>query len=159
MLIGLRFLTALLMLGTACGPAGATSDWISLKIGSILTLEAPAGTTFKTVPGDSFVGALTGPGFALQLDYGLYSDPLTDQSRFSKYNAETAKIDGRAAMVVEGMPKNSKVPGRFIGLHVPNLGHSTLGTLSLTVAGTVPGQKEITVVRHIFATIHFVSKQ
>ena len=156
---GLRFLAALLLFGTACGSAGASPGWISLSIGSILALEAPAGTTFKPVSGDSFVGMLTGPGFALQLDYGLYSDRLTDQSRFSQYKAEAAKIDGRAATVVQGTLKDSKTPGRFIGLHVPNLGHSTLGTLSLTVAGTVLGEKEIPVVKRIFDTIHFVSKQ
>ena len=152
-------MATLLMLGAACGPAGATSGWISVKIGSLLTLKAPAGTTFKTVPGDSFVGLLAGPGFALQMDYGLYSDPLTDQSRFSTYSAEPVQIDGRPAIVVRGTPKRSSTPGQFIGLHVPQLGHSSLGTLSLTVAGIVPEQKEITVVRRIFDTIHFVTKQ
>lgn len=163
MLNGLRVFAALLALAGFCAyPAcvgWAAPGWITVKVGSVLTLDAPPGTTFKAAHGDSFVGTLAGPGFALQLDYGLYSDPLTDRTRFSAYASQVIRIDGRAGSLVSGTLKRSSRHGEFIGLHVPQLGHSPLGALGLTIAGVVPRAKEVDVVRRIFQTIRFVAKR
>ncbi len=131
-------------------------DWIKITAGPVLTLAAPPGTYFQTAQGaDSFVGTLAGPGFELQLDYGAFSDPLTDKSRFSAYSAKNATIDGKAALVVRGTSLDRRI--ELVGLHVPNLGQSGRGSSSLTIMGTISDPKEEAVVRQMFGTIQFTS--
>ena len=127
------------------------SDWEPVAVGTILSLRAPHGTSFqKQSPGDSFVGRLTGPGFDLQVDYGPYSDPLTDKSRFEGYTSEPFSVDGHKALLVFAKQSSTQ----FVGVHVPSLEATPVGPLSLTIAGRIaPGAKAAVV--NLFSTIKF----
>ena len=136
--------------------AAIPKDWIKISAGPVLTLAAPPGTHFQPAQGaDLFVGTLVGPGFELQLDYGAFSDPLTDKSRFSSYSPKNATIDGKSATVVRATSLDRRI--ELLGLHVPNLGQSGRGSLSLTIMGTISDAKEEAVVRQMFGTIQFTS--
>jgi hypothetical protein len=132
-------------------------DWVNLSIGSLLTLAAPPGTRFEPGRGaDSLVGTLVGPNFKLQLDYGVYSDPLTDQSRFMTYWAEKILVDNKPATIVHAtVASPSTDPARFIGLHVPQLGKSGLGALSLTLSSVVSDSEQQGILDRMFGSIHF----
>src|SRR5262245_33322748 len=117
------------LIGPAAGAPGSSTDWVTLSVGSFLTIKAPPGTQFQSRRGaDSFVGVIVGNGFELELDYGVYSYPLTDRSRFATYTAEPIRIDGKSAMLVRATPASSSSGQRgFIGLHIPHIDQSVLG--------------------------------
>jgi hypothetical protein len=116
-----------------------------------------AGTKFQRQTGaDSFVGILVGPGFELQVDYGAYSDPLTDKSRFAAYSAQLTHIDGKPATIVRATPAGASADRRsFIGLHIAQLGQSGRGSLGLTISGPVPDSDREALVLRMFDTIRF----
>jgi hypothetical protein len=82
---------------------------------------------------------------------------LTDQSRFTGYLAQKILIDGRSATIVHAatLAGPAAAPGRFIGLHIPQLGHSGRGALSLTLSSVVSDSKQEALVGCIFDTIRF----
>ena len=84
-----------------------------------------------------------------------FSDPLTDTSRFFAYSAKNATIDGKSATVVRATSLDRRI--ELLGLHVPNLGQSGRGSLSLTIMGTISDVKQEGAVRQIFNTIQFIS--
>ena len=132
-------------------------DWIEVAAGNVLTLRAPLGTTFLQGHGaNSFVGTFSGPGFALHMDYGAYSDPLTDSVRYGAYQTQVTRIDGKAAMIVFGAraAASSDRP-YFIGLHVPDVAPSAIGPLRLTMTTTLKVRNGEAVLRRIFETIRF----
>jgi hypothetical protein len=139
----------------AAGAPATPADWIIIAAGSFLTLKAPQGTRFEARSGaDSFLGVFVGPGFALQLDYGAYSDPLTDQSRFTAYSAQSIHIDGKPATIVRATPAGHSADlGRFIGLHFPELGRTGRGSLSLTITAVVSDSRQEELVLRMFDSI------
>jgi hypothetical protein len=148
-------LGALTVLAMPVAAAPVPDDWVTVAAGSLLTIEAPAGTRFESARGaDSFVGKFVGPNFVLSLDYGAFSDPLTDRSRFADYSMRTVSIEGRSARVIEAKVTNrSDGPSEFIGLHVPAIAQSGRGPLSLTMTSVVSDAAANAVVHRIFETI------
>lgn len=131
--------------------------WIAVQVGNVFDIGAPTGTVFLPGAGiDSIVGALTGPGFALQIDYGRFSDPLTAHPTLSDVEVIETQLEGRRATIVTGRVP-APVDGRpfFAGLHVPVVSPTPRGALRLTLAGTVQDERERSMVLRMFATIRF----
>ncbi len=155
----------LLALGAATAPpvaaAAIPADWITVSADSILTLKAPPGTRFrKERDTDGFVGTFVGPGFVLQLAYGAHSNPLADPRPYVAYVAQPAQIDGKPATIVSATVADPAADRRyFIGLHVPELGRSGRGALSLTISGTAATPGEEGLMLRIFETIRLKSQR
>jgi hypothetical protein len=145
------------LIAPAASAHGTPAEWITISVGSLLTIKAPPGTQFQARPGaDSFLGIIVGKGFELELDYGVYSDPLTDRSRFATYSAQSIRIDGKPATIVRATPAgHSTDQGGFIGLHVRQLGQSMLGSLSVTITAVVSNAEQEQLIRQIFESIRF----
>jgi hypothetical protein len=133
--------------------------WVELAAPGALAISAPAGTSYHPRRGaDSLVGAFRGPGFELNLDYGVYSDPLLDEGRYPSAHRSEISIDGRPGQLVTlGAPLDG---GRyFIGLHVPRVTASPLGPVRLTMTGRVEREEDLALVRRMLQTIRFVARQ
>jgi hypothetical protein len=143
-------------IASAVSAPAVPADWITVAAGHVLTLQAPPGTRFETRPGaDSFLGVFLGAGFEIQLDYGVYSDPLAERSQFSSYKSEPTRVNGKPATLVHATPNkgSSTYRGTFVGLHVTELGRTVVGELSLTLIGLVSDEAQEALIRRIFATI------
>ncbi len=136
-------------------PATAEAVRISIAVGKVLTLTAPSGTTFQPGVGDSATGLLSGDGFRLSLDYGLYSDPLVRPDFGPLLRAEDLTIDGRAGRLFLWRAPPGALPVR-IGLHVPSVAPSGMGPLRLTIAGLVADDATAERMTTMFRTIRFL---
>lgn len=141
--------------------AGPPPDWHRIEVANVFSLLAPADT--KHVPGqgaDSLIGAFEGPRFALNFDYGAYSNSLGHIENGVDYRAEQMTIDGEAATFVTA-DIHARDPQRphFIGIHFPDLGHSAVGTTKLTISGALASPTDIDTVRSMFTSIRFSKAQ
>lgn len=149
----------------AGGPAGAiataSADWIRVVVGAGLRLQAPRGSRFVQGRGaDSLSGTVSGPGFALDLDYGAFSDPLTSLDAFGRVETHETLIDGRPARIV--FARLTRPAGNrpyFFGLHVPSLAPGVQGSLKLTVTAHLRQTRELILIRRIVETIRFEPRQ
>ena len=154
---GLALFTQTYILGAA--DAAVPENWVELTAGEVLTLQAPPGSRF--VPGrgtDSFIGRVEGPGFRLEMDYGVYSDPLTSGGSFVTVDSADTRIDGKAARTVFATSRDPVAGERhFYGLHVMSVAPSALGPIRLTVTATSHQRKLLDIVDRIVHTIRFKS--
>lgn len=98
-------LKAALTLSLLAGAASAepADDWVTIKAGRAFRFEAPPDLKSVPVQGiDSFVGRYRADRFALQFDYGLYSNSLQSLREDPRYEAETFELDGRQAVILTG---------------------------------------------------------
>ena len=153
----LAFAWASAVMRAARGEASIPPGWSTIAVGRILTLQAPAGTRFLQQAGtDSFVGTLAGPGFALDLDYGAFSDPLADLSGLQHSAVAETRIGGQPTRIVTGIAVRQADGGRyFIGVHVTALQVAGSRPISLTISGQVQGPQQQQLVRQMLATIRF----
>lgn len=100
LLLGAALALSLLASGARAQPA---DDWVTVRAGNAFTFEAPPDLRSVPVQGiDSFVGQYQGEKFALQFDYGLYSNTLDDLRRDSRFEREAVAIDGRPGEIFTG---------------------------------------------------------
>lgn len=132
-------------------------DWIKVSVGSDFDLMAPAGTSFR--PGkaiDSNAGEIVTPDFTLSFDYGLYSNPLNDMSRYTNHETHDARVDGKPALIVTAnTPRFPTDRPYFIGIHFPKVKTSILGAVKLTIEGQLDVEDRYTTVERMFRTIRF----
>ena len=147
--------------GLASADGAASADWIRVVAGGGLSLQAPRGSRFVQGRGtDSLSGTVSGPGFALDLDYGAFSDPLTAVDAFSRVETDEMLINGRPARMVFAT-LITPVGNRpyFFGLHVPNVAPGVQGSLKLTVTAHLRQTRELILIRRIVETIRFEPRQ
>src|SRR6202171_6626931 len=86
---------AALVLATQAVAADAVpSDWVEVAAGPMVTVRAPAGTSFERIrTGDAFAGAFHGPGFDLPVEFGYHRDGVK--------LPEGAKNAGETELVVD----------------------------------------------------------
>lgn len=132
-------------------------QWIELSIGHAFVMQAPPGSRFVPAAGtDSFVGEIRGPGFTLQMDFGRYSNPLSNSGSMRQAQSVETRIDGRAARIVRGILATPEASGRyFTGLHVPEVASTAIGPVKLTLSGAVRRERTHAVLLRMFATIRF----
>ena len=113
-------LAAIAAVVLGAGSASAGKDWVALKAGNVFSLDAPRGTHYEPQQGiDSFVGEFAGPGFALDFDYGNYSDRLGDLRADPEFQVENTRIDGHDAVIVSGPgPRDRGCSATFTGVYV-----------------------------------------
>ena len=147
--------------GSAGADATSSAAWIRIVAGGGLSLQAPHGSRFVQGRGaDSLSGTVSGPGFALDLDYGAFSDPLTSVDTFSRVAADETLIDGRPArMVFATLTRPAGNRLYFFGLHVPSLAPGVQGSLKLTVTAHLRHTRELILIRRIVETIRFEPRQ
>ena len=168
-MLTVNLLRALLVPATLCFGCGVMAsnaldvpaDWVEVSAGTLFSVKAPPGTVFKPGQGkDSVIGAFEGPGFLLSFDYGVYSDPLDRDSRDQGYQARDTRVNGKAAKIVTAYARlRSPVRPYFIGIHFPDVEKSSLGSIKLTVSGSLEKKEDYSIVEKILATIRFQSKQ
>jgi len=137
--------------------AGPPADgWAEVRVPGAFRIRAPAGTVYTPAPGpDSVAGAMTGPRFELHVDFGLYSDPLTGQ-RYENAESRTLSIDGRTAILTTGQVRGGpQGKPHFIGLHVPDVAPSGIGSLKLTFTGWLSAHDDYVLVESMLQTIEF----
>ena len=132
-------------------------EWVELAVGHALVMRAPPGSRWVPAAGiDSLVGEIRGPGFTLQMDFGRYSNPLSDSGSMRQVQSVETRIDGRSARIVSGILATPAAGGRlFTGLHVPEVASTAIGPVKLTLSGAVRRERTHAVLLRMFATIRF----
>lgn len=132
-------------------------QWIELSVGHAFVMQAPPDSRFVPAAGtDSFVGEIRGPGFSLQMDFGRYSNPLSDSGSMREVQSVETRIDGRTARIVSGILATPAAGGRFFtGLHVPEVASTAIGPVKLTLSGAVRRERTHAVLLRMFSTIRF----
>jgi hypothetical protein len=144
----------------ATNTSDVPADWVEVPADALFSMKAPPGTVFKPGQGtDSNVGAFEVPGFQLAFDYGVYSNSLNQDSGDQDYQARETEIDGKAARIVTAYAPH-RASGRpyFIGVHFPRVGETSLGSIKLTVSGSLVKKEDYSIVEMIFSTIRFKPK-
>ena len=136
--------------------------WTLLDMDGRFSLYAPPGTAYQPVRGiDSFVGHIDGQGFALDFDYGAYSDDLRGMRARPGYTEETTSLAGRQAVI-----RSAAAPqgGRDLGLYIaivrcghPGYGIDCAAWVSLEIHGTASDSAAAVTVKTLFRTIDFPS--
>jgi len=129
---------------TAEVPAG----WLKLDAGPF-SIYAPPGWAFHpTQSVDSFQGMFAGNGFVLYFDFGLFSNPLADQSD-PLYLIVHERIGGYRAKIV-----SPRTPGHgTAGISIP----TDKGAQKLCLYGRDLSEAQQAVALRIFRTIQFKS--
>lgn len=156
---GLIFLLSLsiVSVGTKATSSEIPSDWIEVSAGDVFSLMAPPGTEFHPLQGiDSFVGTFKTPDFELSFDYGLYSNRLDDLSTGTDPEVHTILIDDKNARIVTMQTTvYSKDHSHFIGVYIPDLKQTMLGSLSLSITCSLENDDLYPIVEQIYKTIRF----
>ena len=134
------------------------NNWVNIAVGTLFTLRAPPGTRFRSKHGkDSFTGSLEGPGFALNLDYGLGPKSLPPVAMTSDVSVEDIMIDNKPARITFRPPQRGPDQhGRYsVRLELIQLETPGGQPLMLSLSGHADGPEQQMVVRKIFTTIRF----
>jgi len=150
-------------LSEAASPAQPAhpKDWSLFSTGNGFTFYGPFRTGHDRLQGeDSAVGRIEGAGFALEYDFGLYSNPLEGMKNLSDYSESHVKIDGRDAVIRRGTIMENGRQRYAIGLYVPQVyvswGLRPDGNwVSLEIGGEAGTEAERKTVEKLFSTIRF----
>lgn len=143
-------------------PASAMSgqlpaDWVRLSADGKFELMAPPGSAYVPLRGiDSFVGRIKTPRFMLAFDYGAYSDPLKPRNGYQQYRVRDVQIDGKRARIVTAFAPGLRADRPyFIGVHFSNVKRSVVGSVKLTMSGSVAMPQDYKAIEALFGTIEF----
>jgi hypothetical protein len=153
-----RFSACFLVAGFLIGQPSVPGEWVNISVGAVFTLRAPPGTEFRRKQGkDSLTGTLKGPGFALDLDYGLGPKSLPPVTVTPDVSVENVMIDNQPARITFRTPQKGPDPhgGYPVGLEVIQLETPGGSPLRLNLSGRAEGPEQQTVVRKVFTTIRF----
>lgn len=157
-LIRLRQLGALALVAcsvAACASAATPADWQDWDLGAF-RMRTPTGLHHVAGGTDSQAGAWTADGVRISYDYGLYSDPLNRRSAMLDYQSSAGKVDGLDARFVRFRVAESTGPVQTCsGVHVPLVGTSSMGKLSLTMLACAADADRLQPVPAMFESIRF----
>ena len=107
-------------------------DWIQVQISDRFSFSIPP--FVREVEGesiDSYSRRWKGDDIAINIDYGIFSDPLTLYSKKKSYRVFDEKIDNNLARIVSFQKEDG---WNFIGIHFPDLGKNKFNqTIKLTL--------------------------
>lgn len=124
----------------------------AVDIGSKLRISLPAGLVQVEEHGiDSDIYRWTGEGIEVQIDHGLFSDPLTSYAGRSDYELNVEAIDGHLARIISFHQVDGSL---FVAAHFHDLArrrHADLKKLTVVIQTNLNDGDEIskTIIRSI----------
>ena len=86
---------------TLCNSPRPQQPWQKIEFAEVLQFSAPGNLSRSDEKGiDSNVGSWTSDRISVQIDYGLFADPLTSYDDQSNYRIDEEEIDGQPARIV-----------------------------------------------------------
>lgn len=108
------------------------SDWVQIEAAGTFSFWLPPDLAEVSTRGiDSVVRRWESEDLTALMDYGRFSDPLTEYSAQKSYQETSEQIAGHAARIVSFRQDDGWA---FTAVHFPNLGSNASGhTLKLTL--------------------------
>lgn len=139
----------------ACAVAATPSDWQERDLGGF-ALRTPANMQLRAGGTDSQAGTLTSDHLRIDYDFGLYSDPLAQREDTFDYQSEPVTVDGLPARQVQfRLPDAAGQSRSCIGVHVPQVRQSGMGSIRLTVLACTDKPDQLKNVPAMFMSIRF----
>ena len=136
---------------------GATPGaWLRHDLGAFW-MQAPPGWTYSKGTGtDSAVGRLHSAGVSMDVDFGLYSDPLQIPEGAAYVKEQALTVDGLPARQVSYvMYPAAAPPVHYLGLHVPVVRTTSMGKKKLTLLAQSADALPLKQAAAVMATIRF----
>lgn len=136
---------------------GATqSSWVRHDLGAFW-MQAPPGWTYTKGRGtDSAVARLHSARVSIDVDFGLYSDPLQIPEGATDVKVQALEVDGLPARQVSYvMYSAAAAPVHYLGLHVPAVSITAMGKQRLTLLAQSADALPLKQAAAVMATIRF----
>jgi len=137
--------------------------WQAIAVEDAFTFHAPPGAIYMAGHGeDSLTGKISGPGFALQFDYGIWSSDLGFAAAGKNYSEADSVIDGRRLTIKKAEGIDAKHGGSeampyFVGLYIPVTVKPAGDAypVKLSVTGFAATPKDAATIEQIYKTVRF----
>lgn len=145
---------ALAMLAGACVSA---EPCVRHHLPGFTVCVPPGWTLVRPRAVDSAAGRFSSGALSVSYDFGLYADPLQLPDGASAKHEDTGTVDGKPARQVRyTLTTAGKPTMHYAGVHLSNLGATSMGPLKLTMRAESSDPARLQEATDAFATIRLV---